>query len=131
MGKSRSAVANKIRLLNLPVEIQRAIVENKITEGHAKAILAIENPEKQRALFEMILKSNLTVRQTEDKTKEISVRTHKRAIHTDPKTKELENKLAGILGTRVKVAKSGGGGRITIEYYSDEELQGILDKIHL
>lgn len=129
VGKSRSAVANKIRLLNLPMEIQRAIMENKITEGHAKAILAIENPEKQRALFEMILKSNLTVRQTEDKTKEISVRTHKRMIHIDPETKELENKLAEILGTKVKVTKSGGGGRITIEYYSDEELNNILSKI--
>lgn len=129
VGKSRSAVANKIRLLNLPVEIQRAIIENKITEGHAKAILAIEQPEKQRALFEMILKNSLTVRQTEDKTKEISVRTHKRVLRIDPETKELENKLVGILGTKVKITKSGGGGRITIEYYSDEELNNILSKI--
>jgi len=129
VGKSRSAVANKIRLLNLPVEIQKAIIENKITEGHAKAILAIDQPEKQRALFEMILKNSLTVRQTEDKTKEISVRTHKRVIHVDPETKELENKLVGILGTKVKITKSGGGGRITIEYYSDEELNNILSKI--
>lgn len=129
VGKSRSAVANKIRLLNLPVEIQKALIGGQITEGHAKAILAIPNPEKQRALFEMILKSNLTVRQTEDKTKEISVRTHKRVIYIDPETKELENKLVGILGTKVKITRSGGGGRITIEYYSDEELQNILNKI--
>lgn len=129
VGKSRSAVANKIRLLNLPVEIQRALIGGQITEGHAKAILAIPNPEKQRALFEMILKNSLTVRQTEDKTREISVRTHKRMIHIDPETKELENKLVGILGTKVKVTKSGGGGRIMIEYYSDEELQSILDKL--
>lgn len=129
VGKSRSAVANKMRLLNLPVEIQRALSRGQITEGHAKAILAVENPEKQRALYELILKNSLTVRQTEDKTKEISVRTHKRVLHVDPEIKELENKLVGILGTKVKITKSGGGGRITIEYYSDEELNNILSKI--
>jgi ParB family transcriptional regulator, chromosome partitioning protein len=129
VGKSRSAVANKIRLLNLPVEIQKALAGGQITEGHAKAILAITNPEKQRALYELILKNNLTVRQAEDKTKEISVKSHKRLMHIDPEIKELENKLVGILGTKVKVTKSGGGGRITIEYYSDEELNNILSKI--
>ncbi len=129
IGKSRSAIANKIRLLNLPVEIQRAIIGEKITEGHAKAILALENPEKQRALFEMIIRQNLTVRQVEDKTKEVSVRSHKRAVNADPEIKNLENKLMGALGTKVKVTKSGGGGKIVIEYYSEEELEGILDKI--
>lgn len=129
VGKSRSAVANKIRLLNLPVEIQRAIVEGKITEGHAKAILAIENPEKQRALYEMIIKQNLTVRQVEEKTKEVSVRSHKRLVSVDPEIKELENKLMGIFGTKVKVIKSGGGGKITIEYYSKDELDNIIGKI--
>lgn len=129
VGKSRSAVANKERLLKLPVEIQRALIENKITEGHAKAILALENPEKQRALFEMILKDNLTVRQTENKTKEVSVRTHKRLVSIDPAIKNIEDKLTGVLGTRVKLAKSGGGGKIIIEYYSEEELNNILSKI--
>ena len=129
VGKSRSAVANKMRLLNLPIEIQRAITENKITEGHAKAILAMPNPEKQRALYEMIIKQNLTVRQVEDKTKEVSVRSHKRTVSVDPEIKELENKLVGILGTKVKVTKSGGGGKIIIEYYSEEELGSVVAKI--
>jgi ParB family transcriptional regulator, chromosome partitioning protein len=129
IGKSRPAVANKIRLLNLPIEIQRSIIEGKISEGHAKAILAIDNQEKQRALFELILKNNLTVRQTEDKTKEVSVRAHKRIVNIDPEVKDLENKLMGILGTKVKLTKSGGGGKIIIEYYSDEELNNILGKI--
>ena len=128
-GKSRSAVANKIRLLNLPVEIQRSIIEGKITEGHAKAILAMPNAEKQRALYEMIIRQNLTVRQVEDKTKEVSVRSHRRQVTVDPEIKELENKLMGALGTKVKVTKSGGGGRITIEYYSKEELDNIMDKL--
>lgn len=129
VGKDRSTVANKMRLLNLPVEIQRALIEGKITEGHAKAILAIENNEKQRALFEMIIKNNLTVRQTESKTKEISVRSHSRIINIDPEMKELENRLIGIFGTKVEIKKSGGGGKIIVDYYSKEELNNILNKI--
>jgi ParB family transcriptional regulator, chromosome partitioning protein len=129
LGKSRSAVANKIRLLNLPVEIQKALIEGKITEGHAKLLLAIPNPEKQRAFYELIIKNNLTVRQTEDKTKDITVHTHKRSLNVDPKIKDLENNLTGILGTKVKISKSGNGGKIVIEYYSEEELNNILGKI--
>lgn len=131
MGKSRSAVANKLRLLQLPVEIQKALIEQKITEGHAKAILAIENLEKQRALFEMILKNNLTVRQTEDKTKEISVKTHVRNVQVDPEVKRIEDMLTGTLGTKVKISKAGNGGKIAIDYYSQEELNNILSKIHI
>lgn len=129
MGKSRSLIANKIRLLALPVEIQKALVSGEITEGHAKAILALPNPEKQRALFELIKKNGLTVRQVEEKTKEVSVNSHKRTINIDPETKELENKLMGIFGTKVKLSKAGRGGRIVIEYYSKEELDGILGRI--
>jgi ParB family chromosome partitioning protein len=128
-GKSRSVVANKIRLLQLPAEIQKALVEGKITEGHAKLLLAIPNPEKQRAFYEMIIKNDLTVRQTEDKTKEITVRRHKRNISIDPELRNIEDKLSQTFGTKVKVAKSGSGGKIIIEYYSQEELNGILDKM--
>jgi len=129
VGKSRSAVANKLRLLQLPAEIQRALQEEKITEGHAKAILAIADPEKQRALFELILKNNLTVRQVESKTKEISVRKHKRLVNIDPEIKEVEDRLMSTLGTKVKLQKAGQGGKIVIEYYSPEELKSILEKI--
>lgn len=129
MGKSRSLVANKVRLLVLPVEIQKALIEGRITEGHAKAILSIQNPEKQRAMFELILKGNLTVRQTEDKTKEISVKPHKRSVNTDPMIKELEDAFVEALGTKVKISKSGDGGKIVIEYYSQEDLDRLQEKI--
>lgn len=129
MGKSRSAVANKLRLLHLPVEIQKALIEGKISEGHAKAILALENSEKQRALFDLIIKNNLTVRQVENKTKEISVKTHKRMISVDPEIKALEDGISGKLGTKVKISKSGNGGRIIIDFYSQEELDNIISKI--
>ena len=129
MGKSRSLVANKIRLLSLPIEIQKGLIEGKITEGHAKAILSIPNPEKQRALYEMILKSNLTVRQIEEKTKEVSVRSHQRHVIIDPQMKALENALVEILGTKVKISKAGDGGKIVIEYYSKEDLEAFLKRI--
>jgi len=130
IGKSRSAIANKIRLLNLPVEIQKALIFGEITEGHCKLLLAIENQEKQRALYEMIKKNNLTVRQTENKTKEISVKSHKRTINVDPETKQIEDELSGKLGTKVKLAKSGNGGKIIVEYYSREELNNIISHIN-
>ncbi|HHE45870.1 MAG TPA: ParB/RepB/Spo0J family partition protein, partial [Candidatus Moranbacteria bacterium] len=129
LGKSRSAVANKIRLLNLPIEIQKALTKGEITEGHARLLLAIPNPEKQRAFFEMIIKNKLTVRQTERKTKEILVQAHKRNVSIDPKIKRWEDEFSQALGTKVKIKKSGNGGRIIIDYYSDEEIDGILKRI--
>lgn len=129
VGKSRSAIANKLRLLGLPIEIQRALVEGRITEGHAKAILAVQNPEKQRALFDLIVKDNLTVRQIEDKAREISVRTHKRVVTRDPEIKKIEEDLIAKLGTQVKVSRAGAGGRIVIDYYSQEELNNLIAKI--
>lgn len=129
MGKSRSLVANKMRLLTLPIEIQKGLIEGKITEGHAKAILSVPNPEKQRALYELILKSNLTVRQVEEKGKEASTKTYHRKISSDPELNELENILVGALGTKVKISKSGDGGKIVIEYYSKEDLDSLLEKI--
>ncbi|HBI34168.1 MAG TPA: chromosome partitioning protein ParB [Candidatus Moranbacteria bacterium] len=129
MGKSRSLVANKIRLLNLPIEVQKGLIEGKITEGHAKTILSLDNPEKQRALYELILKSNLTVRQAEEKTKEVSVKSYNRSKSIDPEVKKLEEELVGMLGTKVRVNKSGDGGKIVIEYYSREDLDSLLEKM--
>ena len=80
-------------------------------------------------LFEIILKNSLTVRQTEEKTQEVSVRMHKRVLHTDPQTKEIEDGLTNFLGTKVKIEKSGKGGKIVVEYYSEEELKVLLQKI--
>ncbi len=130
MGKSRPVVSNTLRLLTLPVEIQRAIIEHKITEGHAKALLSIENPEKQRALFEMILAEELTVRETEDKAREVSVRSHVRTGHdAAPEIVAKESWLAEQLGTKVKIQAKGKGGKILIEFYSNEELNGILGRL--
>ena len=130
MGKSRSTVANTIRLLHLPVEIQRAVSEGKISEGHAKALLAIENPEKQRAVFDLIIKEELTVRETELKVRSISVKPHLRsAAVLNPEILERTQHLTELLGTKVKIAPSGKGGKVIIEYYAPEDLDGLLKRL--
>lgn len=129
MGKSRSAVANTMRLLHLPVEIQRAVMEGKLSEGHAKALLSIANPEKQRALFEMIVREGLTVREAEEKSRLVSNKPPRHVAEKDPETKAREDSLSEMFGTKVRINRSGNGGSIRIEYYSPEEFQNILSKL--
>lgn len=129
-AKSRSRVANFLRLLALPLEIQNAIAENKISEGHGRAILAFENPEKQRAMLAEILKNNLTVRQAEQKSKLVAVAGHTRKIgkKSSPWI-ETENILSEFLSAKVEVRKSGAGARIIVECYSQDELDKTVDAI--
>lgn len=130
MGKSRSTVANTLRLLHLPVEIQRAVAEGKISEGHAKALLSIENPEKQRAVFDLIIKEELTVRETELKVRSVSVNPHTRStVVLQPEILERTAHLTELLGTKVKIAPSGKGGKVIIEYYAPEDLDGLLKRL--
>ena len=130
VGQSREAVANAIRLLQLPVEIQRAIESEKISEGHGRAILTLNDNNQRLALFNEILIKNLSVRAVETlgrQIKGVSRRIKENAV--DPETKVLESRLEDFFGTRVKLAKSGSRGKILIEFYSPEELNAILDKI--
>ena len=130
MGKSRSAVANSVRLLQLPVDMQRAVSEGKISEGHAKALLGIENKEKQRAVFELILSEELTVRETENKVRSVVVKSHVRVQKPEQVMLAAKaDELTQLLGTKVKITPSGKGGRVILEYYSEEELDALLGKI--
>ncbi len=130
MGKSRSAVANSVRLLQLPIDIQRAVSQGKISEGHAKALLGIENKEKQRAIFELILSEELTVRETENRVRSVSVKAHTRIQKPEHVLLTAKaNELTEILGTKVKISPSGKGGRVVLEYYSEEELEALLGKL--
>jgi len=131
VGKSRSAVANVLRLLNLPVEIQKALAEDKITEGHARTILAISNQEKQRALFELILSEQLNVRQAEEKVREVTVKTHPRRLKSlDPEIQQKEQELSESLGTKVKIKKNKkGSGQMVIDFYSSEEFSALVNKL--
>lgn len=129
-GKSRSRVANFLRLLSLPLEIQNAIGENKISEGHGRAILSLQNPEKQRALFNEILKSNLTVRQAEEKVKLVSVASHTRKIGGKKSPwKETEDALGDFLSAKVAIKKAGNGAKIIIECYAQNDLDNVVARI--
>lgn len=132
VGKSRTVVANKLRILTLPTDIKRAIKEGKISEGHAKALLAIEDPKKRQLVFEKILANGLNVREVEQEAKNHStvVKEHTRvSSEIDLETKHLADDLATYFGSRVVIKKSGKGGRVEIEYYSAEELNRIYQKI--
>ncbi|MDD3190976.1 MAG: ParB/RepB/Spo0J family partition protein [Candidatus Pacebacteria bacterium] len=128
IGKGRVTVANTMRLLELPVDIQRGVIENKITEGHARAILGLDNPEKQRALYELILKGKLTVRDTENKVREIisPIVARKMSVSAiNPEIQDLENRLEQNLGTKIQIKKKGATGKIMIDFFSEEEFDKI------
>lgn len=130
LGKSRSVIANTLRLLALPEFIQQAVAEEKITEGHARSLLTVNNPEKQKYLFEKILRENLTVRQTEKQAKETLVSAHTRKIQEiNPQLNAIEENLKTYLGTKAYIKKNGPKGQLIIEFYSPEELGEILKKI--
>lgn len=129
VGKSRPAVANTVRLLNLPAEIQRGIIESKVSEGHARAILGLAGVERQLALYKMILDQSLNVRQVEAKVRELMARPRMEAAGPDPRTLAIENELRSKFGTKVKIEKKGRGGKIMIEFFSDEELDELMDRI--
>jgi ParB family chromosome partitioning protein len=129
VGKSRPAVANTVRLLNLPAEIQRGVIEGKITEGHARAILGLIEPERMLLMYKQILDQGLNVRQVEGKVRELTVRKQMDAVAPDPKLMAIETELRGHLGTQVKIQRQGKGGKIMIEFFSDEELEEIVHRM--
>lgn len=131
VGKSRTSVTNTIRLLNLPEQVRKALAENLISEGHARAILGLPTEQAQLAALSTILRDNLNVRQTEALVKKLSgerpVSIPKPA--TLAEVSELEHRLRTYFGTKVNLNDGRNGGRLVIYYYSDEELNAILDKI--
>ncbi|MFA5134306.1 MAG: ParB/RepB/Spo0J family partition protein [Patescibacteria group bacterium] len=129
VSQSRAAVANTLRLLALPAHMQQSLLNGRITEGHAKALLSVPDEQKRERLFREITREQLTVRGTESRAQSVSVRQHRRQVKGDPNLKSKEDLLQESLGTKVAVRRSGRGGTITVYYYSDEELTGIMKKI--
>lgn len=126
VGRSRVAVSNALRLLDLAPETRAAIVEEAITEGHGRALASITIPELQRAVLKVVLERQLSVRQTEELVRR--KRTQVPARRRDPLSsdlQDLETQLRGILATKVGIVRSRRGGRVVIEFYSDEELDRI------
>jgi len=128
VGKSRSAVTNTLRLLKLPASVQKALSEGQISEGHARALLALSTPVAQGAALHTILK-NLNVRQTEELVRQLSGQRPLASPRSEPSAEiqALEERLRSALGTRVSLSPRRKGGTITIHYYSDEELDTLLD----
>ncbi len=135
MGKERSTVANYIRLLKLPPDIQIAVRNNQISMGHARALINVDMVDKQLFIFSEIKKKGLSVRQTEELVRNIyTPHTVKVAVKPalPPAFKKIEDNLASHFNTRVKMTHSKKGtGNILFEYYSLEELNAILEKLNI
>jgi ParB family transcriptional regulator, chromosome partitioning protein len=123
VGKSRVAVSNALRLLDLAPETRQAIVDGRISEGHGRALAAITIPELQRAVLQLVLDRQLSVRQTEElvRRKRNTPPTHG-TDHLTGDLADLEAQLRGILATKVGIVRTRRGGRLVIDFYSDEEL---------
>jgi len=131
VGKSRSTVTNTLRLLNLAPEVQSALAEEVISEGHARALLSLEISQYQTAALETVISGGLNVRQTEALVRKMSAQQPKPIKH---KTRSadviaLEDRIRRSLGTKVNLKPKKRGGTLVIHYFSNEELDAILGRI--
>lgn len=135
VGKNRATVTNYLRLLKLPPDIQIAVRDNRLSMGHARAIINVENPEQQLYIFKKALNEDLSVRKVEELVRELSSRKNEGsapAPASAPATKEiaqLQSRLSSHFGTRVAVKSDGRKGEIRIPFLSVEDLNRILDII--
>lgn len=127
LGKSRSVVANTLRILNLPGEIQLALVNGEITEGHAKILVGLDSEQKQFELFNRIKHRRLTVDDTVLEARRMGG-TKQARVKINYEDKEKELKLRQFLGAKTEIKRGRIGGQIIVHFYSDDELQEILNK---
>lgn len=136
LGKSRESVANTIRLLSLPTMAQEAVAKNQISESQGRLLLTVEDMKHQQMLLDDLLKSNLSVRELKTRIQRIQkpagptgldgiVASHE----ANPEADDIQRELESLLGTRVKVETSGETGKLIINFYSPEELRGIVEKL--
>jgi ParB family chromosome partitioning protein len=131
VGKSRVAVTNTMRLLDASAAVKQALVDGRITEGHARALLALGTAKAQEALLNQIINLDLSVRQTEVLTRRYSGQktATKRRSGPSADVTDVERRLRSSLGTKVALKHGKKGGTVTIYYYSDEELNSLLEKL--
>lgn len=130
LGKNRATITNTLRLLKLPTQIKDDINSGKMTSGHARAILAIENEKEQLKIAEKVINENLSVRDVEKLVKD--KKEPKKPARVEKKKLEIveiESMLRDFLGTKVKIKDGNNKGKIEIEYYSDGDLERILETI--
>jgi len=132
VGKARATIANTLRLLDLHPDIQAAIADGRLTEGHGRALGGLE-PAAQAHVLATVLGQELSVRQTEELVRRLreprEPRTPAPQSRLDPDLERLEEDLRQRLGTKVSLSRSRKGGRIVIEYYSDEELTRLYERL--
>lgn len=132
VGKSRAAVTNTLRLLELPDVVQQAVRKNQISMGHARALLALPTIKAQSAALQSILTQELSVRQTEELVTRLKGNKKSKPAKKNPKSpelKSLEDDLQSALGTKVRLTRSNKGtGTITVHYYSDEEFDALMER---
>ena len=131
VGKSREYVSNTLRILALPEDVLVALSSGKISEGHTRPILMlVDRPEEQKTLFQEIMLKKLTVREAEGISRRIAYdRVRKKDRSFDPELIELERKLSEKLGTRVQIERKEQGGKVSIDFFSNDDLRSILDLI--
>ncbi len=135
VGRARSSVANTLRLLDLDPQVQDAIREGTITEGHGRALASLESPPDQQALLAVVVARGLNVRQTEELARRIKERaTEPRqpaaaSADADPELERIEAELRTALATKVNIARSRKGGRIVIEFYDDTDLGRLYERL--
>jgi ParB family chromosome partitioning protein len=132
VGKSRSTIANTLRLLNLPQNIQTAVIEGKISGAHGRALLPLPTDEARTAVMNSIVKKDLNVRQVEEIVKKIN--SGEKPKSRQPKTlpaewSSLQSQFRHSLGTRVDIQRSQKGGKVVIHFYSDEDLHALYEVI--
>jgi ParB family chromosome partitioning protein len=132
VGKDRSSIANHLRLLKLPQEVRAEVAGGRLTMGHARALLAIGDEGRQRDLAREVIAQNLSVRETELRVKRSDRATttqQKIAGEPDVHTRAAQDRLRMTLGTRVRIVRTGKGGRIEIDFGSEDELQRVYERL--
>lgn len=131
VGKNRATVSNTLRLLKLSAAVRGALIENKISEGHARALLSLPTAQAQSAALQSILERELSVRQTEELVQRLLGERRKKKPTTkrSPEETDLENQLRDALGTRVTLKRGRRGGSLVIRFFSDEELNALVDRL--
>lgn len=127
LGKSRPAIANTLRLLSLPNSIKNYVVSGDLSSGHARCLIVLSEEIKQQVAARYIIDNKLSVRETEKYVKKIQQDTPKKIDKINPDIVDIENRLKNILGTKVKLLAKNNKGKITIEYFSNDELDRIID----
>ncbi len=135
IGRDRATVANAVRLLKLPQEVKAYLADESISSGHARTLLGLNSAEEQKMACANIIKRGLSVRETERLVKRLNVQRPKRDVDVKPAREEelhlgfLEETLRKLLGTKVRIPKRGSKGKIEIEFYSEEDLERIVEII--